>query len=175
MAVIRKADRSDALQLSRLAEKTFRDTFGPTNPADDMDFHCQTSFSEAIQASEIADPNMVTLLSESEGVLIGFAQLHWGEAPECVLGESPGEIRRLYVETDWHGRGVAHDLVNECLEEMKKRGSDVVWLGVWERNPRAIAFYQKFGFVEVGDHIFQLGTDPQRDIVMAVSLSNSYS
>jgi len=59
-----------------------------------------------------------------------------------------------------------------CIKEMENRESDVVWLGVWERNPRAMAFYKKFGFGEVGDHVFPLGTDPQRDIIMARPVFN---
>jgi ribosomal protein S18 acetylase RimI-like enzyme len=57
-----------------------------------------------------------------------------------------------------------------CLEELKARGSDVAWLGVWERNPRAIAFYRKMGFAECGEHVFTLGHEPQRDVVMARKL-----
>ena len=167
MLVIRKAGHADALQLSRLAEQTFRATFGAANTAEDMDAHCQTSYGEAIQAAEIADPNMVTLLAENEEGLIGFAQLCWGNAPDCVSGKFPGEIRRLYIASVWHGKGIAQDLINACLREIQERGSDVVWLGVWERNPRAIAFYKKLEFIEVGDHVFPLGSDPQRDIVMA--------
>jgi len=78
----------------------------------------------------------------------------------------PGEIQRLYVASDWHGKGIAQQLMAACVEEMRRRGSDVIWLGVWERNPKAISFYKKFGFVEAGAHIFALGRDSQRDIVM---------
>jgi len=60
-----------------------------------------------------------------------------------------------------------------CLDDVEGRGADVVWLGVWERNPRAISFYKKFGFIEVGDHVFPLGNDPQRDIVMARPVARS--
>ena len=83
-----------------------------------------------------------------------------------MVAEVPGEIQRLYVARDYHGRGVAHDLMKACLDEMTRHGSDVVWLGVWERNPRAIAFYRKFGFKEAGHHVFAPGNDPQRDVVM---------
>ena len=110
---------------------------------------------------------MVTLLCEHGERLVGFAQLRWGEAPSCVVAEAPGEVQRLYVARDCHGKGVAHDLMNACMDEMRFHRSDVVWLGVWERNPRAIAFYKKFGFLEVGVHVFPLGSDPQRDIVMS--------
>jgi ribosomal protein S18 acetylase RimI-like enzyme len=76
------------------------------------------------------------------------------------------------VARDCHGKGVAHDLMNACMDEMRFHRSDVVWLGVWERNPRAIAFYKKFGFLEVGVHVFPLGSDPQRDIVMSRPVSD---
>jgi len=167
---IRKATRSDAAPLSSLAERTFRDSFGFGNTAQNMDAHCRESYGEDFQAEEIANPNMVTLLAEHGEELVGFAQLRWSEAPSFVQGNSRGEIQRLYVASKWHGKGAAQALMAACIKEMKAHGSDVVWLGVWERNPRAIAFYRKLGFVERGDHVFPLGHEPQRDIVMARSI-----
>ena len=167
MSTIRKATRSDARSLAWLAEKTFRDAFSVANTAENMDVHCRGSYSEDFQAMEIANPDMVTLLAEHEEELVGFAQLRWSKAPACVSGSSPGEILRMYVASSWHGKGVAQALMGTSIDEIKARGSDVVWLGVWERNPRAIAFYKKIGFVERGDHVFLLGHDRQRDIVMA--------
>ena len=72
----------------------------------------------------------------------------------------------MYVIGEFHGTGVAQELMSACLAEMTMSGSDVAWLGVWERNPKAIAFYTKFDFREVGEHVFQLGNDAQRDVVM---------
>lgn len=175
LPVIRKASGSDAEPLSRLAEATFRSTFGAVNTGEDMDLHCQTSYSEAIQAGEIANPDILTLLCDGGDGPVGFAQLRWGDAPDCVAAQSPGEIQRLYVADAWHGKGIAQELMDACIEALQARGSDVAWLGVWERNPRAIAFYRKCGFVEVGDHVFPLGNDPQRDIVMARSIADSSS
>jgi diamine N-acetyltransferase len=167
MPDIRRAHRGDAGPLAGIAEATFRATFGAMNTASDMDVHCRRSYGESIQAAEIARPDMVTLVSEDAGCLVGYAQLRWRGAPPCVAATSPGEIQRLYVVAAWHGRGLAQALMQACLDEMAQRGSDAVWLGVWERNARAIAFYGKFGFVEVGEHEFPLGGDLQRDIVMA--------
>lgn len=164
---IRHARLEDAEPLSRLAASTFMDAFADMNAPDDMALHCERSYGAAIQAAEIADPDMVTLLCEQDGRLLGYAQLRWGPAPAGVVAGSPGEIQRLYVERECHGKGVAADLMNASLEEMRRRKVDVTWLGVWERNPRAIAFYRKFGFAEVGKTVFLLGRDPQRDIVMA--------
>lgn len=170
MYTIRKASRSDAASLAAIAERTFRDTFSAANTAENMDAHCRGSYSEEIQAQEIANPDVSTVLAEQGKELVGFAQVRWSKAPGCVPGNSPGEIQRLYVDRNWHGSGVAQALTAECMKVLRERGSDVVWLGVWERNPRAIAFYRKLGFTERGDHIFALGPDPQRDIVMALSL-----
>ncbi len=166
MPVIRLATTEDARELAELAERTFRDAFGAMNTPADMDLHCRSAYGDAIQAAEIADPDRVTLVSEQGGRLTGYAQLRWGAAPSCVRAGAPGELLRLYVDKEWHGTGVAQRLMAECIAQMRAHGSDVVWLGVWERNPRAIAFYKKFGFVEVGEHVFPVGTDPQRDIIM---------
>ena len=173
LPTVRRAHRSDAKQLSAVAEATFRDSFAAMNTPEDMALHCRTSYSEVIQAEEICNPNMVTLLCERGQRLIGFAQLRWGKAPSCVMATAPGEIQRLYVVNDWHGKGVARDLMNACIDEIRSHRSDVVWLGVWERNPRAIAFYRKLGFVEVGERVFRLGSDPQRDLVMAQPVADS--
>lgn len=172
MPIIREAHPRDASRLSVLAESTFRDTFASVNTSENMELHCQLSYSEALQAAEIANPTMRTILGEADGQLIGFAQLGWGSAPKCVSALAPGKIHRLYVSSEWHGKGVAQDLMKACVEELKRRGSDAVWLGVWERNARAITFYRKFGFVDVGDIVFPLGNDPQRDIVMFRALGS---
>lgn len=164
---IRHARLEDAEPLSRLAESTFRDAFADVNTPDDMALHCERSYGAAIQAAEIADPGRVTLLREDGQRLVGFAQLRWGRAPGCVAASAPGELQRLYVLPEVQGRGVARDLMQASLDELVARGSDVAWLGVWERNPRAIAFYRKAGFAAVGEHVFVLGSDRQRDVVMA--------
>jgi ribosomal protein S18 acetylase RimI-like enzyme len=164
---IRKADLSDARQLAAVAEATFREAFGAVNTPEDMDLHCRRRFSEIVQGEEILNPNMMTLLCEENDAPIGFAQLRWERPPGCVVAEAPGEIMRLYVASRWHGKGVAQELMSACIEDIRHHGSDVVWLGVWERNPRAISFYRKFGFAEVGAHTYLLGNDLQRDLVMA--------
>lgn len=170
MPSIRSARAADAGALAALAEATFRETFSADNPPAPMDAHCSDSYGESIQAAEIADPRICTLVAEEAHRLIGFAQLRWGAAPDCVEARMPGEIQRLYVVERWHGKGVAGDLMHACVAELQGRGCDAAWLGVWERNPKAIAFYAKHGFLAVGEHRFDLGGDLQRDIVMRRAL-----
>lgn len=171
MSIVHKAKPGEARELAELAERTFRETYEAFNTTEDMDRYCRLTYSEAIQAGEISDPARASLLGRQETTLVGFAQLRWNRTPPCVAGQSPGEIQRLYVAREWHGRGIAQNLMQACLGELAARGSDVAWLGVWERNPRALSFYKKFGFREVGEHLFTLGTDRQRDIVMARPLA----
>ncbi|MBC3881171.1 GNAT family N-acetyltransferase [Undibacterium sp. LX40W] len=170
MLSIRAADLSDANRLSLLAETSFRHTFAASNTAEDMDTHCRNSYSEAIQSAEIAHPQMLTLLVEDDAQLAAYAQLRFDHAPECVADRNAAEIQRLYVANAWHGKGVAQSLMRACLDAIIERGKKTAWLGVWEHNPRAIKFYQKFGFVEVGEHAFPVGSDPQRDIILSLTL-----
>ncbi len=164
---IRRATADDAAALAALAERTFRDTFAAQNSAQNMDHHCRTHYGADIQASEIARADHVTLVVEAAGALIAYAQLRLAAAPACVPGKHPGEIQRFYVDQPWHGQGIAQALMAACLQALTEQGCDTVWLGVWEHNPRAIAFYCRHGFNEVGEHCFALGDDPQRDILLA--------
>jgi ribosomal protein S18 acetylase RimI-like enzyme len=169
--MIRTATPSDAALVAALAERTFREAFSAQNPPDEMDRHCREHFGEAIQMEEIVAADRLTLLLEPQGRPAGFAQLRWAEPPGCVAGAAPGEVQRFYLLQEFHGTGVAAKLMAACLAVLRERGSDVAWLGVWEENPRAIAFYRKEGFTEVGRKVFMVGTDPQRDLVMARTLA----
>jgi diamine N-acetyltransferase len=172
MPIIRQAIHSDAKDLAALAERTFRDTFEAMNSAEDMARHCATNYGEALQLAEIVFPGMQTLVCEQNSQLIAFAQLRWDHIPSCIVAQRAGEIQRLYVDRPWHGKGIAQKMMAACLREMEARTCDVVWLGVWERNWRAQTFYRKSGFTEAGDHVFMLGTDAQRDIIMVRPVKN---
>lgn len=171
MIKIRTATLTDAKPLSELAEKTFCDAFASSNNADDITSHCASNFGEAIQAAELSDSQYDTLVAEDNGKLVAYAQLRQGQCPECVTAKSAGEIQRLYVDKLWHGKGLAQSLMVESINKLTRKNNDVVWLGVWEHNPRAIAFYKKFNFQPVGKHIFKLGGDPQTDIIMMRTLA----
>jgi ribosomal protein S18 acetylase RimI-like enzyme len=162
----RRAGLADAAPLAALAERTFRATFSRFNTRENMNAHCARTYGEAIQAREIADPAIETFVCDDGVELAGYAQLRWGTAPPCVPASQPAEIQRIYVEQRWQGKGVAQALMSRLLAAATRGGADQLWLGVWENNPRAIAYYQKVGFTKVGHHVFQLGDDPQHDWIM---------
>jgi ribosomal protein S18 acetylase RimI-like enzyme len=165
--VIRRATDDDAERLADVARRTFVETFGPDNTADDMAIHVAHSFGTNIQLRQIRDDRMVTLLAEIGPTIAGFAQVREGPWPPCVTGESPVEVWRFYVDRPFHGRGIAQSLMRAVEQVARELGARTLWLGVWERNPRAIVFYTKCGFVDVGSHAFLFGTEEQTDRVMA--------
>jgi len=167
---LRRAVTGDAPSLSVLAERTFRDAFGTRNSPENMDLHCARMFGSEIQQREIEDRGLITTIAEAEQRMIGFSQLMRSSAHASVVASRPAEIRRLYVVSEWHGRGVARLLMQDALDTATREGCDVLWLGVWEHNPKAMAFYKKFGLEIVGTNAFMLGQDRQRDLVMSVKL-----
>ena len=82
------------------------------------------------------------------------------------------ELCRIYCETAWQGCGVGSKLMQATHDQARAQGAETLWLGVWERNPRAIAFYERWGFRDVGSHIFVVGSDPQTDRIMQVTLTH---
>jgi ribosomal protein S18 acetylase RimI-like enzyme len=163
---IRRATEADAAALSVLAEATFRAAFSGRNTASNMQMHCEASYAPALQLAEIREASRETWVADADGRLLGYAQMRSDAASPGVAGERPVEIQRFYVDASCHGTGLAHDLMAHVLARAAAAGSTVVWLGVWERNPRALAFYRKWDFEIVGEHTFLLGDDPQRDVIM---------
>jgi ribosomal protein S18 acetylase RimI-like enzyme len=165
MARIRMAMRDDARRLSEFARRTFGETFAPQNTPEDMEAYLSHAFSDARQLAEIEDRHTMTLLAEEDGMLVGYAQLGARMPPLCVPDRNAIELIRFYVDRDWQGRGIAQQLMEAAENAAAARGQ-AIWLGVWEHNPRAIAFYQKCGFADVGSHEFLLGSDRQTDRIM---------
>ena len=163
----RQATPADAALLASLAATTFRDTFGPDNTPENMDVYMASAFGADVQGAELRDPRVTVYLAEMSGEVAGYAMLREGPAHASVGEENAVEIARLYAATHVIGAGVGATLMRRCLEEAAARGRRSVWLGVWENNPRAIAFYRRWEFVDVGSTTFMLGHDLQADRVMA--------
>lgn len=168
---LRRATVADAPLLASFAARLFDDTFGPDNDPADMQAYLAGAFSVERQSEELADGNRAAWIAENElGEPLGYALLRRGSRAEGVVADRPAEVQRIYSVREWHGRGVGGMLMSACLDQARAWGCDVLWLAVWERNPRAIAFYEKSGFHQVGRTTFKLGNDVQFDHVMARSL-----
>lgn len=164
--VIRRATVDDAALVARLGARTFHEAFAADNRPDDMAQYLAGAFGVAQQAAELAAPDWVTLLVEVDGAPAAFAQVRRAAPPACVRGGAPVEIHRFYVQRTWHGQGVAARLMQACLDVVRELGGRTAWLSVWERNPRAIAFYRKHGFTRSGAAEFWVGPDCQTDHIL---------
>jgi ribosomal protein S18 acetylase RimI-like enzyme len=172
--MVRPGSPEDAERLSTFAARTFHESFAADNDPADMAAYISTAFTPARQGEELADPSNTCLLAEIGGELAGYALIKSGDdAPECVTIRPSAELSRLYVDRRWHGAGVARLLMDRVLDDARGRGARGLWLGVWEHNVRAVRFYAKHGFADIGSHEFVLGSDVQTDRVMWQAITNA--
>ncbi|MEP7041547.1 MAG: GNAT family N-acetyltransferase [Dokdonella sp.] len=167
---IRRGVPADAQALSAFATRTFVDTYGEYNQAHNLRLHLTASYGVRQQRDELADAHVTTLLAYRDQQLAAFAQVRCGEVPACVADAAAVELHRFYVDRGWHGRGVSQQLLGEACRAARAFGAATLWLKVWERNPRAIAFYAKSHFVDVGTADFFVGNDRQTDRVLQLAL-----
>ena len=170
MPTIRLAISADAAALSALQRRTFIAAFGADNDPQDLALHCAQTYSPALQLQEINDPQLTTYVAQEGDDLCAFIQLNQTTSPACIKTHRALEIKRLYVDAAWHGLGVAQQLFEQAITFGRLQKAEKIWLGVWENNPRALRFYQKLGMVEAGEQVFMVGTDAQRDLIMALTL-----
>ncbi len=163
--MIRRAVAADAAELAQLGERTFREQFAADNTPEDLELYISRTYGETHQRRELERGDHVALVVEVDGVLVAFAQL-------IVLNPDRIEIARFYVDRPHQGRGLAQELMQHVIATARELGMREVFLGVWERNPRAIRFYEKCGFVDVGSHPFLLGNDLQTDREMLLRLGS---
>lgn len=154
--------------LADLSWRTFYDAFAqhPKNAPDDLKAYMDAAFNVRQLEKELWDEKAIFLVAEIDGELAGYAKLLLDTIEPGVTAERPIELCRLYSEQKFLGKGVGAALMQRCFDEAKRRECDVMWLGVWEYNSRAQAFYRKWKFEECGSHVFQLGSDPQTDLLM---------
>lgn len=169
-----KPNAATAAQLAELGRKTFQDTFGATNTAADMAAYLAENFGPELQLAELQDRDNTFLLAHMQADLVGYAKLRDNSALGLADGQDPAgrlEIERLYVRDDWQGTGLGAALMRGILALAEQLHCAAVVLGVWEKNDRARAFYQRFGFREIGRHEFRLGQDVQTDLIMRKGLA----
>jgi ribosomal protein S18 acetylase RimI-like enzyme len=168
---IRRATVGDAALLARVGAELFAGAFGAQNDPNDLKAYLATAFSPSIQHAELADAHRVTWLAESpDGAIAGYATVKRGARAAAVAANYPAEVQRFYVAPSFQGRGLAQQLMSACVEQAREWDCDALWLGVWELNPRAVAFYEKCGFRKVGRQDFMVGSDRQHDHVMSRTL-----
>lgn len=170
---IRQGVSADAAALAEFGRRLYDVTFRAYNDPQNMDAYLAANYGIRQQTGELNSQDVITLLAETGDKFVGFAQVRHHPPPDCVTSPDPVELWRFYIDIPYHGRGVAQLLMQAVHEAARELGGRMVWLSVWERNARAIAFYTKMGFKDMGTTDFWVGEDRQTDRVMAVEYPGS--
>jgi len=164
---IRRATPDDGSLIADMGARTFVAAFGADNRLEDMEQYLSLNFSKTHIEAQLSDLSSIFLLAYEDCKAVGYVMLRVSKKPISVTGPKPIELVRLYIEEEVIGKGYGSALLNSCLEEAEKNGHRTIWLGVWQKNLRAIRFYEKWGFTKVGTKEFILGNDLQHDYIMA--------
>jgi diamine N-acetyltransferase len=167
---IQKAKISDLEIIKNIGRLTFFETFAEVNTEADMNTYLEQSFSDEKLNEELLDPNSEFYFALDDEKVIGYLKINFGSSQTEQKDKNSLEIERIYVLKEYHGKKVGQVLYDCALKIAKEKQVEFVWLGVWEKNPRAISFYTKNGFIAFDKHVFVLGTDVQTDIMMKLTL-----
>ena len=169
---IRYANENDSSLLADLGRKTFYDSFIDGNTEEDIALYLTEHYSSEIQSSEIEDTNTIFLIAEINEIAVGYTKLKAQSSSDGVTATNPIELQRIYSIKEYIGKGVGAELMKASISEAKEKGFNSIWLGVWEKNERAIKFYERWGFKKVGEKNFTLGNDTQNDFTMELRLTS---
>lgn len=169
-ATFRRATIQDAELLAKLGWQSFEEAFGAANTPENMADFLNFAFTPGATAAELAEPNQEFYIADMAHEPVGYLKLEFPATDARVPFPKVLKISRLYLLRHYLGLGLGDQLMHFSLEKAKLLGCDAVWLTVWEHNPRAISFYKKWGFYQVGTEDFVLGDDVQLDYLLVKPL-----
>jgi ribosomal protein S18 acetylase RimI-like enzyme len=168
---IKRISVIDVEDLQIISKQTFFETFANENSESDMKNYLDENLSLDTLKKELFNTKSEFYVLSFNEKIIGYLKLNFGEAQTELKNNTSLEIERIYVLKEFHGQNMGQLLYNKALEIATKLSIKEIWLGVWEKNKRAISFYKKNGFIEFDTHIFKLGNDEQIDIMMKLTLN----
>lgn len=170
---LKQATATDLETLRAIGIETFTDTFGAFNTPDNMQAYLQAAYAPALLQQELATAGSTFQLLYVDEQLAGYLKLNVDQAQSEPRGTQTLEVERIYIRSAFKRQGLGRYLINDAICQAQAQQKSSLWLGVWEHNTPAYQFYQAMGFHETGSHVFQLGTDAQRDLIMEKALKNA--
>lgn len=162
-------DQLPTLQL--ISRETFAATFGNENSAEDLAKYLEEAYNTDQLTGELENPNSFFYFIYHDDQVAGYLKLNINDAQTEGAALDALEIERIYIRQPFKRLGLGTQLINHALAVAQQTHKTNVWLGVWEHNTAALSFYKNFGFSQVGEHVFQLGSDAQRDLIMQKALT----
>lgn len=163
---ISQASEEDVSTLQEIGTKTFFEAFAQVNTESDMKQYLEATFNKEKLLTELHNPESFFFIVWDGASPIGYLKLNTGKAQTDLKETDSLEIERIYVLGAYHGKKVGQLLYEKALEVAQLQHKSSIWLGVWEKNYKAIRFYEKNGFVPFSTHVFRLGEDDQIDLLM---------
>ena len=165
-----KVSPKEVALLQDISQHTFRDTYGHANTDQNMADYLKMYFNVERLTAELKHEEIYFYFAKKMGTILGYLKLNTRKSQTEIKDEAGLEIERIYVLPEAKGSGIGRRLCDEAVALAKQLQKKYVWLGVWEKNPKAIAFYEKYGFREFDRHTFVLGDEDQNDIMMKITI-----
>jgi len=155
----RPAVPADALCLGVLSTQVFLDTYAKQGVTPALAREVLSQHSVAVYEALLCDAGVTVLVAERAGHLVGLSQAIDRAGHALVPATCASELRRLYVQEGFTGRGVGRDLLRQAEKAAAARGADMLWLTAWEGNARALQFYPRCGYEDLGGTVYSFGGD----------------
>ena len=168
--ILRKCTTSDFELLRELSITTYYETFAHLNTPEDMTAYLEDAFNTDKLMNEFNDSNSEFYFVYCDEKLAGYLKLNEAPSQTDINDKNALEVERIYVSSEFQGKGLGNFLMEQAISIATERSKEYVWLGVWEKNKKAICFYQKNGFYKIGTHNFVMGKDVQNDFIMRKNL-----
>ena len=168
---IRKCTLKDLDQLITISRDTFITAFEHDNNPDDFNAYIETAFSKETIHEELLQPESDFYFVYYETVLAGYFKLNRGDAQNEQFDVPSIELERIYILASFQNKGIGSSLIALIIELAKKKDVKFLWLGVWEKNTKAIQFYLRHHFTKIGEHPYYIGKDKQTDWLMKYVLN----
>lgn len=161
---------SDLAALQQVSRRTFTETFGDANTPEDLAAYLATAYSTQQLTQELTQPTTTFDFIQVAGQVAGYLKLNWDASQSEHRGSHSLEIERIYILPAYKRQGLGKALYQHAVARARRLHKTTIWLGVWEHNQPARKFYERMGFQQIGDHVFQLGSDAQRDLILQTTL-----
>ena len=167
---IRRVGPEDAGLVTELARKTFQETYGAYNDPGELRMYMDRELAPRVLEDELRADGSAWYVASLDGVAVGFLKIRWDRDPGGLQGRKPLELQRIYVLQEYQGFSIGRSLIHTAKAYAREHGFRTIWLQVWQKNAKAIKFYQDAGFVVFETAGFQMGQEVQQDFLMRYDL-----
>jgi diamine N-acetyltransferase len=167
---IKKCTIDDTLKLQQISYETFNETFKNQNSTENMNAYLERAFNLKQLEKELSNISSQFFFVYFNNEVAGYLKVNTDDDQSEEMGDESLEIERIYIRNKFQKHGLGKYLLNKAIEIALERNKKKIWLGVWEKNENAIAFYKRMGFVQTGTHSFYMGDEEQMDFIMTKTL-----